>query len=60
MNSDHFEINKTLSTKYFNNLNDSDQNWENFSKYFSNFYSFCFELDTNSVIKDSKNFKLNL
>ena len=60
MNSDHFEINKTLSTKYFNNLNDSDQNWENFSKYFSNFYSFCFELDTNSVIKDAKNFKLNL
>tara|TARA_X000001036_G_scaffold426910_1_gene454885 strand:+ start:401 stop:898 length:498 start_codon:yes stop_codon:yes gene_type:complete len=59
-NSNHFEINKILSIKYFNNLNDSVQNWENFSKYFSNFYSFCFELDTNSVIKDAKNFKLRL
>ena len=59
-NSNHFEINKILSIKYFNNLNDSVQNWENFSKYFSNFYSFCFELDTNSVIKDAKNFKLKL
>ena len=49
-NSNHFEINKILSIKYFNNLNDSVQNWENFSKYFSNFYSFCFELDTNTVI----------
>ena len=59
-NSNHFEINKILSVKYFKNLKDNVKNWDNFSKYFSNFYSFCFELDTNSVIKDAKNFKLKL
>ena len=59
-NSNHFEINKILSVKYFKNLKDSVKNWDNFNKYFSNFYSFCFELDTNSVIKDAKNFKLNI
>jgi len=59
-NSNHFEINKILSVKYFKNLKDNVKNWDNFSKYFSNFYSFCFELDTNSVIKDAKNFKLKI
>ena len=59
-NSNDFEINKILSIKYFNNLKDNVQNWEKFSKYFRNFYSFCFELDTNSMIKDAKNFKLKL
>ena len=59
-NSNHFEINKILSVKYFKNLKDNVKNWDNFNKYFSNFYSFCFELDTNSVIKDAKNFKLKI
>ena len=57
-NSNIFELNKILSYKYFDNLKNNEENWENFSKYFSNFYSFCFELDNNSVIKDAKNFKL--
>ena len=57
-NSNNFEISKTLSTKYFENLKNNLKNWENFSKYFSNFYSFCFELDSKSVIKDAKNFIL--
>jgi cytochrome b pre-mRNA-processing protein 3 len=56
-NSAHFEINKNLSIKYFNKLKNIDKNWDNFSKYFTNFYSFCFELDSNSVIKDAKKFK---
>lgn len=59
-NSIDFEINKNLSVKYFENLSNSDKNWLNFSKYFTNFYLFCFELDSNSVIKDAKNFKLEL
>ena len=59
-NSSDFQISKILSIKYFNNLKNNDQNWEKFSKYFGNFYSFCFELDSNSVIKDAKNFKLKL
>ena len=59
-NSNDFELNKILSIKYFDKLKDNVKNWENFSKYFSNFYSFCFELDSNSVIKDAKNFKLEI
>ena len=59
-NSNDFEINKNLSVKYFENLSNNDKNWLNFSKYFTNFYLFCFELDSNSVIKDAKNFKLEL
>ena len=59
-NSSDFELNKILSIKYFDKLENNAKNWENFSKYFSNFYSFCFELDSNSVIKDAKNFKLEV
>jgi len=59
-NSIDFEINKNLSVKYFENLSNNDKNWLNYSKYFTNFYLFCFELDSNSVIKDAKNFKLKL
>ena len=59
-NSINFEINKNLSVKYFENLSNNDKNWHNYSKYFTNFYLFCFELDSNSVIKDAKNFKLKL
>ena len=59
-NSSDFELNKILSIKYFDKLENNAKNWENFSKYFSNFYSFCFELDSNSVIKDAKNFKLEI
>jgi hypothetical protein len=59
-NSSNFEINKILGIKYFENLNNNDKNWHNFNKYFINFYSFCFELDSNSVIQDAKNFKLKV
>ncbi len=59
-NSNDFEINKTLSVKYFDNLKNNEKNWVNFSKYFINFYSFCFELDSNSVIQDAKKFKLSI
>ena len=58
--SNDFELNKILCVKYFDILKNNDENWENFSKYFYNFYSFCFELDSNSVINDAKNFKLKL
>ena len=57
-NSSNFQINKNLSIKYFENLKNSDKNWDNFNSYFKNFYSFCFELDSNSVIQNAKNFKL--
>ena len=59
-NSNDFELNKILSVKYFDNLKNNVENWQNFSKYFLNFYSFCFELDSKSMIKDAKNFKLKL
>ncbi len=59
-NTSNFEMSKKISIKYFNNLKDNVKNWENFSKYFNKFYAFCFELDSNSVIKDAKNFKLKL
>ena len=59
-NSSNFEINKILGIKYFENLNNNDKNWHNFNKYFINFYSFCFELDSNSVIQNAKNFKLKV
>jgi len=59
-NSIDFEINKNLSVKYFENLSNNDKNWLNYSKYFTNFYLFCFELDSSSVIKDAKNFNLKL
>ena len=58
IDSKDFELNKILSVKYFDNIKNNVENWEKFSKYFSKFYSFCFELDSNSVIKDAKNFKL--
>ncbi len=59
-NSSNFQINKNLSIKYFKNLQNCDENWDNFNKYFTNFYSFCFELDSNSVIQNAKNFKLKV
>ena len=59
-NSINFEINKILVVKYFENLNNNDKKWHNFNKYFINFYSFCFELDSNSVIQNAKNFKLKV
>jgi len=59
-NSVNFEINKILVVKYFENLNNNDKKWHNFNKYFINFYSFCFELDSNSVIQNAKNFKLKV
>ena len=59
-NSSNFQINKNLSIKYFENLKNSDKNWDNFNSYFKNFYSFCFELDSNSVIQNAKNFKMKV
>ena len=59
-NTSNFEMSKKISIKYFNNLKDNVKNWDNFSNYFSKFYAFCFELDSNSVIKDAKNFELKL
>ena len=54
-----FKINKLLVIKYFPKLKDvKNTTFDDFIKYFENFYNFCFELTLDNMIKDLKNYKI--
>ena len=56
--SNEFELNKILLLKYFIELNiDKNDKYLEFSKYFINFYHFCFELQHENMITKAINFK---
>ena len=53
-----FQINKNLILKYFNHFNDQKSElYDEFERYFIDFYDFCFELPVNNMIRDAINFK---
>ena len=56
--SDAFETNNEILKTYFELRNaDSAILIDNLSVYFNNFYNFCFELETENVLKGKINFK---
>ena len=56
-NIQKFQINKNLILKYFNHFNDQKSElYDEFERYFMNFYDFCFELPVNYMIRDAINF----
>ena len=55
---DQIKINKNLIFKYFPEFDKlTYKEFALFERYFVNFYHFCFELPTETMIKDSLNFK---
>ena len=53
-----FAINKKLIFKYFEGLNDQDnQRYNEFERYLLNFFKFCFELPLENMIRDLSKFK---
>ena len=56
MNS--FELNKNLVFKYFTDLNHNNRlKYQEFERYFINFYKFCFELSPENMIREAIKFK---
>ena len=54
-----FQINKMLVIKYFPKLNDIKSSaFDDFTKYFRNFFNFCFELSLDNMLKDLKNYEI--
>ena len=52
-------LTKNLIFKYFNELEKSDsREYELFEAYLMKFYDFCFELRSETMIKDILNFKV--
>ena len=57
--SEEFEVNIEILKTYFELRNtNSSILVDNLSVYFNNFYNFCFELKTDSVLKGQINFKI--
>ena len=55
---DSFELNKNLVFKYFTDLNPNNSlKYQEFERYFINFYKFCFELSLENMIREAINFK---
>ena len=53
-----FAINKKLIFKYFEGLNDQDnQRYIEFERYLLNFFKFCFELPLENMIRDLSKFE---
>ena len=58
-NEDKFEINEKLVFKYFNDIGDiKDKKMTSFTRYFNNFYNYCFDIDPKIMIKEAIKFKL--
>ena len=56
--SDSFILNENLIFKYFNELKDNQsEKYTVFERYFTNFYTFCFELPLENMIRDAIKFK---
>ena len=57
-NSNYFKINKKLVQNYFSEFDDKNNSkYQDFERYFDNFYKFCFEQSTDNVIRKAINFK---
>tara|TARA_B100001121_G_C18554276_1_gene557096 strand:- start:6 stop:506 length:501 start_codon:yes stop_codon:yes gene_type:complete len=57
--NDSFKVNKNLIFKYFSELNDNNSlKYQQFERYFINFYKFCFELPLENMIREAINFKI--
>ena len=55
-----FKINKNLITKYFKELAvDNDDRYKDFESYLLKFYSFCFGLELDNMVREALNFKDN-
>ena len=55
-----FKINKNLITKYFKELAvDNDDKYKDFESYLLKFYSFCFGLELDNMVREALNFKDN-
>ena len=55
---DSFELNKNLVFKYFTDLNPNNSlKYQEFERYFINFYKFCFELSLENMIREAIKFK---
>ena len=55
---DSFELNKNLVFKYFTDLNPINSlKYQEFERYFINFYKFCFELSLENMIREAIKFK---
>ena len=56
--NEQFTLEEKLISRYFPSLEDSnDEKYRLLSKYFENFYHFCFELSPETMIKDALKFK---
>ena len=56
-NQSEFKANRLLIVKYFNSVDNNEQKWEKIEHYLKNFYDFCFELSSNSMIKEVQNYR---
>ena len=57
-NLEKFFIKPALVQKYFSELeNPKNSNLSEFSKYFEDFFDFCFELPINNMVRDAINYK---
>ena len=55
---EEFSVNKNLICKYFKDLNvNNEQKYNEFKIYLTNFFSFCFELPLNNMIREAINFE---
>lgn len=53
-----FQIEPKLLIKYFKELDDiNSQKFKDFNNYFLNFFDYCFELPSENMLKELKNFK---
>ena len=55
---DSFELSEMLISKYFQDLAGiNNVKYQEFERYFKNFYDFCFELSPDSMLREAINFK---
>ena len=56
-NYNKFRINEKLIFKYFDTLKDKkNENYNEFERYFHDFYDFCFELSLDNMVREARNF----
>tara|TARA_B100001057_G_scaffold484824_1_gene563539 strand:- start:504 stop:995 length:492 start_codon:yes stop_codon:yes gene_type:complete len=53
----NFMINEDLITKYFKNLENNVEKRQKLIQYINDFYGFCFELSSKSIINNLQNYK---
>ena len=55
--SSNFQMEPKLIIKYFKEINDiKSEEFKDFNNYFVNFFDYCFELSSESMLKELKNF----